>query len=111
MVTAYPVARPARPNFSSGPCAKRPGWNPKVFKAPLLGARIASKIGKARLKLAIDLTREVLAGARRLPHRHRAGVRYRRGRNGAVVAARRAASTCSPGNPSAKAGSAISSSS
>jgi phosphoserine aminotransferase len=52
--------RPARPEFSSGPCAKRPGWNPQNLSNAVLGRSHRSKIGKARLKEAIDRTREVL---------------------------------------------------
>ncbi|WP_374570958.1 phosphoserine transaminase [Phenylobacterium sp. J426] len=52
--------RPARPEFSSGPCAKRPGWSPENLSNAVLGRSHRSKIGKARLKEAIDRTREVL---------------------------------------------------
>jgi phosphoserine aminotransferase len=52
--------RPARPEFSSGPCAKRPGWNPENLQNAVLGRSHRSKPGKARLKDAIDRTREVL---------------------------------------------------
>jgi phosphoserine aminotransferase len=55
-----PSKRPANPNFSSGPCAKRPGWSLDVLKGAALGRSHRAKIGKAKLKLAIDLTREVL---------------------------------------------------
>ena len=55
-----PAMRPARPEFSSGPCAKRPGWTPENLSSAVLGRSHRSKIGKARLKQAIDLTREVL---------------------------------------------------
>jgi len=48
------------PHFSSGPCAKRPGWTPENLKDAALGRSHRAKIGKAKLKLAIDLTREVL---------------------------------------------------
>jgi phosphoserine aminotransferase len=48
------------PHFSSGPCAKRPGWAPQNLKAAVLGRSHRSKPGKAKLKRAIDLTREVL---------------------------------------------------
>ena len=57
---ARPAMRPARPDFSSGPCAKRPGWSPEALKGAVLGRSHRSKLGKARLKLAIDRTREVL---------------------------------------------------
>ncbi len=57
---AKPAMRPARPEFSSGPCAKRPGWTPENLSNAVLGRSHRSKIGKARLKEAIDRTREVL---------------------------------------------------
>jgi phosphoserine aminotransferase len=52
--------RPARPEFSSGPCAKRPGWAPENLRTAILGRSHRSKPGKARLQAAIDRTREVL---------------------------------------------------
>ena len=55
-----PAVRPSVPHFSSGPCAKRPGWTPQNLKDAALGRSHRAKIGKAKLKLAIDLTREVL---------------------------------------------------
>ena len=55
-----PAMRPARPEFSSGPCAKRPGWTPANLNNAVLGRSHRSKIGKARLKEAIDRTRQVL---------------------------------------------------
>ena len=58
--TPKPAMRPARPEFSSGPCAKRPGWTPENLRAAVLGRSHRSKLGKARLKEAIDRTREVL---------------------------------------------------
>ncbi|MFL5167420.1 MAG: phosphoserine transaminase [Microvirga sp.] len=57
---AKPAMRPARPELSSGPCAKRPGWDPQNLSAAVLGRSHRSKLGKARLKEAIDRTREVL---------------------------------------------------
>ena len=57
---AKPAIRPARPEFSSGPCAKRPGWTPENLRNAVLGRSHRSKLGKARLKAAIDQTREVL---------------------------------------------------
>src|SRR6201998_1991766 len=60
MSAAKPAQRPTLPHFSSGPCAKRPGWNPQNLKDAALGRSHRAKIGKAKLKLAIDLTREVL---------------------------------------------------
>ena len=56
---ARPAARPARPHFSSGPCAKRPGWSIEALKNALVGRSHRSKPGKARLQKAIDKTREV----------------------------------------------------
>jgi phosphoserine aminotransferase len=60
MTVAKPASRPHVPHFSSGPCAKRPGWNPQNLKDAALGRSHRAKIGKAKLKLAIELTREVL---------------------------------------------------
>ncbi|HEX5262760.1 MAG TPA: phosphoserine transaminase [Phenylobacterium sp.] len=57
---AKPAMRPARSEFSSGPCAKRPGWTPENLQNAVLGRSHRSKLGKARLKEAIDRTREVL---------------------------------------------------
>src|ERR1700694_3454019 len=60
MTAAKPALRPKVPHFSSGPCAKRPGWNPQNLKDAALGRSTRGKIGKAKLKLAIELTREML---------------------------------------------------
>jgi phosphoserine aminotransferase len=60
MTVAKPALRPHVPHFSSGPCAKRPGWNPQNLKDAALGRSHRAKIGKTKLKLAIDLTREIL---------------------------------------------------
>src|SRR3954470_4394241 len=60
MTAAKPASRPNVPHFSSGPCAKRPGWNPQNLKGAALGRSHRAKVGKAKLKLAIELTREVL---------------------------------------------------
>jgi phosphoserine aminotransferase len=60
MTTTKPGVRPANPHFSSGPCAKRPGWNLQALKDAVLGRSHRSKPGKAKLKRAIELTREVL---------------------------------------------------
>jgi phosphoserine aminotransferase len=59
-MTTKPAARPRAPFFSSGPCAKRPGWSLQNLPIDSLGRSHRAKLGKARLKLAIDLTREVL---------------------------------------------------
>jgi phosphoserine aminotransferase len=60
MANTMPATRPAVPHFSSGPCAKRPGWSLQSLTDAVLGRSHRSKIGKAKLKRAIDLTREVL---------------------------------------------------
>jgi phosphoserine aminotransferase len=59
-MTPKPTVRPRVPHFSSGPCAKRPGWSLKALSGAFLGRSHRSKPGKAKLKRAIDLTREVL---------------------------------------------------
>ena len=59
-MTTQPAARPRVNHFSSGPCAKRPGWHLQNLEKALVGRSHRSKPGKARLKYAIDLTREVL---------------------------------------------------
>ena len=58
---ARPAERPARPHFSSGPCAKRPGWTPKILDDALLGRSHRAPPGLAKLREALALTREVLA--------------------------------------------------
>src|SRR5690606_37434140 len=55
-----PDLRPANPNFSSGPCAKRPGWSLEALADAPLGRSHRAKIGKTKLQYAIDLTREIL---------------------------------------------------
>jgi phosphoserine aminotransferase len=65
-----PAVRPSVPHFSSGPCAKRPGWTPQSLKDAALGRSHRAKVGKAKLKLAIDLTREVLE----VPQDYRIGI-------------------------------------
>ena len=60
MTFAMPAVRPSVPHFSSGPCAKRPGWKPQALSDALLGRSHRSKPGRAKLKRAIDLTREIL---------------------------------------------------
>jgi phosphoserine aminotransferase len=59
-MTTTPAVRPANARFSSGPCAKRPGWTPEALKDAALGRSHRAKLGKGKLKQAIDLTREVL---------------------------------------------------
>ena len=60
MTGTVPAVRPARPFFSSGPCAKRPGWTPEALKGACLSRSHRSTHGKAKLKEAIDRTRKVL---------------------------------------------------
>jgi phosphoserine aminotransferase len=70
MTVAKPAVRPIVPHFSSGPCAKRPGWNLQALNGAFLGRSHRSKPGKARLKRSIDLTREVL----QVPADYRIGI-------------------------------------
>ncbi|MXY39802.1 MAG: phosphoserine transaminase [Rhodospirillaceae bacterium] len=67
---AKPAVRPANPNFSSGPCAKRPGWTVDVLQGALLGRSHRSAEGKARLKEVIDRTRAILG----IPPDYRIGI-------------------------------------
>ncbi len=70
MTVAKPGTRPARPYFSSGPCAKPPGWAPELLATESLGRSHRAKIGKTRLERAITLMREVLG----VPDTHRIGI-------------------------------------
>ncbi len=70
MTGTRPAVRPARPFFSSGPCAKRPGWTVEALNDALLGRSHRSKPGKAKLKDAIDRTRAVLG----VPDDYRIGI-------------------------------------
>ena len=65
-----PATKPARPFFSSGPCAKPPGWSAEKLAVDSLGRSHRSKLGKTRLQYCIDLMRELL----RLPETHRIGI-------------------------------------
>jgi phosphoserine aminotransferase len=65
-----PARKPARPFFSSGPCAKPPGYSPDKLATESLGRSHRAKIGKSRLQYCIDLMREVL----QLPETHRIGI-------------------------------------
>lgn len=65
-----PLVAPQRPEFSSGPCAKRPGWTPDALNDALLGRSHRSKPGKEKLQYAIDKTREILG----VPEDYRIGV-------------------------------------
>jgi phosphoserine aminotransferase len=69
-MTAKPAVRPTRAHFSSGPCAKRPGYSLSTLPTDSLGRSHRAKIGKSRLKAAIDLTRAVL----QVPETHRIGI-------------------------------------
>jgi phosphoserine aminotransferase len=70
MTIVKPAVKPARPFFSSGPCAKPPGWSPEKLQTESLGRSHRAKIGKSRLQRAIDLMREVL----QVPDTHRIGI-------------------------------------
>ena len=70
MTLTTPSMRPKVPHFSSGPCAKRPGWTSQNLNDALLGRSHRSKPGKAKLKRAIDLTREIL----QVPADYRIGI-------------------------------------
>ena len=68
--TAKPARRPANPNYSSGPCAKHPGWSLDSLKGTPFGRSHRSGVGKAKLKQAIDLSREILG----VPRDYRIGI-------------------------------------
>jgi phosphoserine aminotransferase len=68
--TSKPDIRPANPCFSSGPCAKRPGWSEAALADALTGRSHRSSPGKARLKAVIDQSREMLG----IPEDHRLGI-------------------------------------
>ena len=70
MTVTKPTRTPARPFFSSGPCAKPPGWEASKLQTECLGRSHRAKIGKSRLQLAIDLMRDVL----QVPDTHRIGI-------------------------------------
>ncbi|MFK5977716.1 MAG: phosphoserine transaminase [Rhizobiaceae bacterium] len=65
-----PDLRPGNPRFSSGPCSKRPGWSLDALSDAVLGFSHRGKAGKAKLKQAIDLTREIL----NVPDDYRIGI-------------------------------------
>jgi phosphoserine aminotransferase len=65
-----PTMRPARPDFSSGPCAKRPGWTPEALKDAATGRSHRSKLGKKKIAEAIDRTRALLG----IPADYRVGI-------------------------------------
>lgn len=70
MTAAKPDTRPANPNFSSGPCSKRPGWSLQALDGAFLGRSHRHKIGKQRLKEVIDRTRAILG----IPDGYRVGI-------------------------------------
>src|SRR6202521_4004823 len=70
MTNAMPTVQPIVPHSASGPCAKRPGWSLQVLTDAVLGRSHRSKIGKAKLKRAIDLTGEILE----VPAGYRVGI-------------------------------------
>ncbi len=70
MTIPLPTTKPVRPFFSSGPCAKPPGWEASKLQTECLGRSHRAKIGKSRLQLAIDLMRDVL----QVPDTHRIGI-------------------------------------
>ena len=70
MTMQEPAARPANPRFSSGPCAKPPTWKPEALAGAPLGRSHRAAVGKARLKAAIEGTREVLG----IPADYRIGI-------------------------------------
>src|SRR5271169_4049014 len=65
-----PNMRPARPDFSSGPCAKRPGWTPEALKNAAVGRSHRSKLGKKKIVEAVDHTRALLG----IPADHRIAI-------------------------------------
>jgi phosphoserine aminotransferase len=69
-VSAKPTVRPSNPQFSSGPCAKRPGWTPQALADALVGRSHRSKAGKAKLAEVIDRSRQILG----VPADYRIGI-------------------------------------
>lgn len=65
-----PTRRPSTPNFSSGPCAKRPGWSPEILVNAALGRSHRSKEGKAKLVEVLDRSRKILG----IPEDYRIGI-------------------------------------
>jgi phosphoserine aminotransferase len=65
-----PTTRPRNPNFSSGPCAKRPGWSAAALKDALTGRSHRAKPGKAKLAEVIDRSRAILG----MPDDYRLGI-------------------------------------
>jgi len=69
-VKMKPERRPRCPNFSSGPCAKRPGWTPEVLRNAAVGRSHRAKLGKERLKAVIARSKQVLG----MPADYRLGI-------------------------------------
>jgi phosphoserine aminotransferase len=65
-----PAVKPANPNFSSGPCSKRPGWTIDALAGALTGRSHRAKVAKARIQQSIDMTRELL----QVPADYRIGI-------------------------------------
>jgi len=70
MIAPQPNVRPARPFFSSGPCAKRPGWSAEALSGAFLGRSHRAKAGKAKLHEVIERSRGILG----LPDDHLLGI-------------------------------------
>jgi phosphoserine aminotransferase len=70
MPLTAPAVKPANPNFSSGPCSKRPGWTLEALSNALVGRSHRAKPAKARIEKAIQLTRELLE----VPETHLIGI-------------------------------------
>ena len=69
-IMSKPVTKPNNPNFSSGPCAKRPGWNINNLRTDTLGRSHRAKLHKQRLLDVINLTKEIL----QLPEDYKVGI-------------------------------------
>jgi phosphoserine aminotransferase len=69
-LTNRPAGPPARPHFSSGPCAKPPGWDPSLLRTDALGRSHRGALGKARLQEAIERTHALL----QLPSDYKLGI-------------------------------------
>ncbi|MEO0989359.1 MAG: phosphoserine aminotransferase, partial [Pseudomonadota bacterium] len=70
MSTTKPATRPANPRFSSGPCAKPPTFSLDGLRDASFGRSHRASVGKAKLKAAIEGTREILG----VPADYRIGI-------------------------------------